>query len=122
MIRAYAIGLVVFNAKRRWYDHREWHDHCKIFHGFQKASRVRLQRALKICESQGVATKCLDNCAIARFLRDYKTTGEPDFATKVFAMLMLAENKSVAESVDIAGLMQDRDKKISVGLGAGVAV
>jgi hypothetical protein len=107
MIKAYAIDLVVFNTMRR-----------KIFHGFQRKFCAQLHGALKICESQNVATKCLNNRVTARFLRGYKSAGGLDFATKIFAILMLAENKSVTESIDITRLMRARNKKISIGLGA----
>jgi hypothetical protein len=114
MIEAYTIDLVVFGAAQ-----------AKIFHGFQGKSHARLERALKTCEEQNVATKCLDNREIKGFLCDYKAAGGLSFedclATKIFATLMLAENRSVAESVDIARLMRDRDKRITDKLGVGAA-
>jgi hypothetical protein len=114
MIAAYTIDLVVFSTMQG-----------RILHGFQQGSRAQLQRALKTCEDQNVAIECLGPRLIKRFLHDYKAAGGLDFedcAIKALATLMLAENKSIAGSVDIAVLMQNRDKKISAKLGVGVAV
>jgi hypothetical protein len=108
MIKAYAIDLVVFATEQSW-----------ILHGFRRKLYVQLQKAMKICESQNVATKRMSNRAITGVLRHYKAAGGTDFATRAFAMLMLAEGRSVDESVDIARLMQSHVKEIAVKFCVG---